>query len=38
MNEVEFVQVLDGVHGDFMDAWNFRKLLQQLEQAYLQLC
>jgi hypothetical protein len=37
MNEVEFVHVLDSVHGEFMSAWSFKQLLEQVEKSYLRL-
>ena len=37
INEVEFVHILDSVHGEFMSAWSFKQLLEQLEKGYLRL-
>ena len=37
INEIEFVQMLDSVHGEFMSAWSFKQLLEQLERNYLRL-
>ena len=37
MNEVEFVHVLDSVHGEFTSAWSFKQLLEQVEKSSLRL-
>ena len=37
LTESEFVEILDSVHGEFMSAWSFKQLLEQLERVYLEL-
>ena len=37
INQVEFIQFMDSVHGEFMSAWSFKTLLEQIERAYIQL-